>query len=436
MTDTDRTFDDPNDVSWHSLDPESLRLRCADLIHQRDRALDKAEFLAVDLETRLKDEAAANAIAHLEQLPPDQVDLAHDMARLNERNIDLEDKIDELHEKLYPTDEGEADEPLSPAEKIRAALLTTEQVKRIEPPAALVDGLLYRNSLAMLYGPSGLGKSFLAADFALHVAYGAWWQNRAVTGGPVLYIVAEGASGFGLRIDAWERHNRLSQEVHPVNWLPWAVNIHDRAWAGGLAEVAAETRPALVVLDTFARCVVDADENSARDVGRIIANLDHVRRASQACVMLVHHSGKDLSAGARGNSALRGAMDTELELTGESTDLTLKNTKQKDAPEAPNVRLGLRAVDGSDSVVIDRQGALSPGERDSGLAVVLEALETSDPGTGMSAANWLKLVDVSDRTFYRHVKSLVDRGLIVNLGTDTRTRYRATSALENATDAG
>ena len=42
-----------------------------------------------------------------------------------------------------------------------------------------------------------------------------------------------------------------------------------------------------------------------------------IRTAAGCCVLIVHHSGKNIEAGARGNSALKGAMDTEVELLGD-----------------------------------------------------------------------------------------------------------------------
>ncbi len=309
------------------------------------------------------------------------------------------------------------------ARRIRNALLGTADVKAIEPPPALVDQLLYLDSLAMLYGGSGLGKTFLAIDWTLHVAHASWWQGRAVKGVRALYVIAEGASGAGIRTTAWETHHGAFTEAHPVDWLPWAVNVSDPAWAGALAEVVAEGGYQLVVLDTFARCVVGAEENSARDVGAIVANLDHIRRATGACVLLVHHSGKDSSAGARGSSALRAAMTTELELTGEPSRLVLHTRKQKDAPEANPITLSLRAV--GESVVIDRAGSDDPENLPASVAATLVALEQIDVPGGVPASAWLKSVDVPERTFYRHRKGLLDQGLVINVGTEKQPRYTA-----------
>lgn len=247
----------------------------------------------------------------------------------------------------------QADEgPLTPADKIRAALLTSAELRRLPPPEPLVDGLIYRNAHTLFYAASGAGKSFVSIDIALHVATGIPWHGRAVADGPVLYVVGEGVSGTGMRLDAWDAHHDYPTPKHAVHWLPWAVSLHDPAWAGGLAEVVGEMRPVLVVIDTYARSTAGADENSAKDTGIIVHHLDQIRTAAGSAVMLVHHSGKDTTAGARGSSALRAAVDTELQLEGDRHHLVLSTKKQKDAPEADPVHLALTPVSGTDSAVI------------------------------------------------------------------------------------
>jgi hypothetical protein len=49
--------------------------------------------------------------------------------------------------------------------------------------------------------------------------------------------------------------------------------------------------------------------------------------------MLIHHSGKDASRGARGHSSLRAAADTEIELTRSGTVVMAEAKKQRDVSE-------------------------------------------------------------------------------------------------------
>jgi len=88
----------------------------------------------------------------------------------------------------------------------------------MEPPVAayptcvptlewLVDGLLYRDTVAVIFGPSGTAKSLVAQDMGQCVATDFAWQGRAVHQGKVRYDVAEGTSGIRRRHEAWREHH-------------------------------------------------------------------------------------------------------------------------------------------------------------------------------------------------------------------------------------
>jgi RecA-family ATPase len=83
-----------------------------------------------------------------------------------------------------------------------------------------------------------------------------------------------------------------------------------------IAEVARQTdkRVVLVVIDTLARAMAGGNENASEDMGAFVRNVDRVRSATSAHTMIVHHSGKNKAAGARGHSSLRAATDTEIEI--------------------------------------------------------------------------------------------------------------------------
>jgi hypothetical protein len=103
------------------------------------------------------------------------------------------------------------------ADKIAAAIVKTDEVEAIEPPEPLIEQFIYADSIAMLYGPSGTGKTLLATDLALHVATGSWWQGRPVKSGTVLYVLAEGAASFGPRVKAWKQHHGLN-DLAEIDW--------------------------------------------------------------------------------------------------------------------------------------------------------------------------------------------------------------------------
>jgi hypothetical protein len=332
--------------------------------------------------------------------------------------------LDDLNAAATAVNNGaDGDAPPLPLDRLRAALLDTSAVRALPPPDPLIDSYLMRDSLATLYGPSGGGKTFLALDWALHTAVFPWWNDHTIQGGPVIYVIAEGVSGVGIRIDAWTGHHATQLDNgHPIYWLPQAVSLTDLGEVYAIAELAAEVGAVLIVFDTLARCIVGADENSAKDMGLVVANLDRIRRRTGACVLVVHHSGKEVGAGARGSSALRAAMDTELEVTDIDGRTTLKVTKQKDGPEAKPVRLSRIPTDES-CVLVPASKADDDHELSPGAAATLETLRGIQVPGGIATSNWEKSCDVSRSGFYTHRARLLALGLVRNHGTEKQPRY-------------
>jgi hypothetical protein len=196
---------------------------------------------------------------------------------------------------------GEQSDAEQFAVMLAAKALTTEQVKELKPSPPLVGGYLYRNSLARIYGPPGSSKTFLMLDWSLSVAAlpdSGWWHGTSVPmiGGPVINVVAEGAFGLGRRVAAFESCYGTESYAHPLYCLPLAVNLFNRQEVDGFVRYVEPIQPVLITFDTLARCSLGADENSTRDAGVVIAHMDMIRRATAACVVLIHHTGYDEKA--------------------------------------------------------------------------------------------------------------------------------------------
>ena len=330
-----------------------------------------------------------------------------------------------LHD-FRPVDLAAADSDLAPtrADELRAALLDSAALDHLPKPELLVDGLLYLDSLAWLHGKPGHGKSLIALDWACCIAAGLPWQDREVRQGPVLYLIAEGASGLHARVRAWEDRARL---VTTVQFLPVAVQLLQPGEALAVAELAAGLGCILVVIDTQARVTVGADENSAVDMGMLVRSADLIRGASRACVQLVHHeprAGENL----RGSTALEGAATSILRVVKDGARLELTNPKQKDAVPADPMTLWV--VPRLHSVVI-------AGQPDTPTLELATASETKIIGTllesfgstGASATTLRSATGLAESTFHWALNRLVSRGMVQNIGSRTRTCYIPAQAL-------
>jgi len=204
---------------------------------------------------------------------------------------------------------------------------------------------LPKAELAVLFGESGSGKSFLALDLAVDIAMGTSWRGRVTRRGRVVYVAAEGAGGFRNRLKALAMHRCLDLDQIPVGIISDAPNMMEKADALEVAKaIVASGGADLVIIDTWAQVTPGANENSGEDMGRALAHCKGIHRATGALVMLVHHSGKDSSKGARGWSGLRAAADVELEVLRNENARSVTVTKLKDGEDGAELGFRLESV--------------------------------------------------------------------------------------------
>ena len=194
----------------------------------------------------------------------------------------------------------------------------------------LIEGYLTLDSLSVLFGDPGCGKSFLAIDIAGHVACGLPWRGCSVKPGKVLYIAGEGSNGLSKRFRAWfERHGETPRNIQ-ICTTPIALT--DPA---GIAALVAEIQampeaPALIVIDTVNRNFGPGDENATADMTRAVAGLDAIRNATGAALLGLHHSGHGDKSRGRGSSVLRASVDVEFAVEKFDRTVKVRCTKAKD----------------------------------------------------------------------------------------------------------
>jgi len=213
----------------------------------------------------------------------------------------------------------------------------------------IVKGVLDQGAMSVVYGPSNSGKTFFALDLAFHIAAGAQWRGLRVKRSCVLYLAAEGGRGVSNRIAALRRETG-------AKGIPLALRragmdlLQSEADLQTVYDLAKETQarepdaPMLIVIDTLSRVMAGGDENSAADMTSLIRNIDAIREATGAHIMVVHHTGKDAARGARGHSSLRAATDTEIEVQSEDGNRAAMVTKQRDYQGGETFAFSLKSV--------------------------------------------------------------------------------------------
>ena len=227
--------------------------------------------------------------------------------------------------------------PDDPAEAWQA--MNIQQLIDLPPPKWLVPQMIVEG-MNWLVGEQKIGKTFLALDAALTLARTS----------KVLYFAGEGVSGLGVRIQSWISYHKETPKGFSV--FPFVPKLNRPGDPERFLATVESLQPQLVVIDTFARAMAGADENSAMEVGRFISMIDEARERSGCSSLILHHPAKN-GLGYRGSGAIAGAADllavlSEDEFVPGSLTLTYDDVKDFEEPAPRHFQLRRHA----DSAII------------------------------------------------------------------------------------
>ncbi len=265
---------------------------------------------------------------------------------------------------------------------------------RRSPPAQIIEGLLVDQSVALIYGPPGAGKSFFAIDLACHVAAGRPYHGRAVAQRRVAMLTGEGALDVTARIAVWRDWHHATPDIH--HSAVSAKIVRDEIRASIIDELRA-LGAGLLIVDTVRRAFL-GNENAQEDAGGFIDACAEIVEAIQGPVVLIHHAAKGDGGGPRGSSIFESDSDTIMCVHREDeSPLRLSVTMPKQKMLTPIDRLNFKArkhsvgdrsslilqsVDAPSSVDVDGGGSppsRQPGRRPNFDAQVMAVLRAHGP---------------------------------------------------------
>ena len=327
-----------------------------------------------------------------------------------------------------PPDDDEHHDGAQPKTPVLAdKLLTRSALLELPDPQPLIGNVLDQGTVALLYGKWGTGKSFIAQDWGANVATGRAWQGRETEQRRVLYIAAEGAHGLKGRLAAWESgwHQQINDGTLDI--LPQPVNLTRAVDAANLAALIAWNGYGFVIIDTLARCMVGADENSAKDCGLVVDMLHQLRQQTpggRGVILGVHHAGKDGKT-FRGSTTFEAGADTVYAVTLDEAVIILDRQKRKDGPIVDRHELKLGPIEGTASCVVESSHLGS--ETTKRAETLFSHFVSHFADIGATRADLRDSVDLPRATFYRALNDLVRTGELINEGTRKRPFYRAAS---------
>ncbi|MCB0209363.1 MAG: AAA family ATPase [Anaerolineae bacterium] len=254
--------------------------------------------------------------------------------------------------------------------------LTPSELFKLPDKNYLIDGIIASGDLAMIYGPPGCGKSFVAIDLAVSLALGELWAKKYTTPRPlkVAYSTGEGMSGIKARFLAAlntrmrqegnnKIHNKLDENMTIILDVPQLYDLSfEQSMQQFVDEWSSQKREDLdiLIIDTLHNASIGANENNASEMGIAINWAKYPIKQLGCAVILIHHSNRTNQY--RGSSALHAAMDLMIEVNyKDQFDQkigVLEPFKQKDArPDNPFTQLLFKIVDEpiSQSAIIEWQ---------------------------------------------------------------------------------
>lgn len=315
--------------------------------------------------------------------------------------------------------------------------LGTAQRFQVEPlghfakgklPTWIIKSVLPKAELAVMFGESGSGKSFLVMDMALAISRGVDWCGHKVKQGRVVYIAAEGAGGARTRANAYALHHGLPLDDLPFGVINAAPNFLQKTDAMDVAKAIVASGPCdVVIVDTFAQTTPGANENSAEDIGRALAHCKGIHRATGALVILVHHSGKDASKGARGWSGIKAAADAEIEVTRLADARCARISKLKDGEDGATFPFRLAPIpvgvdedgDPITSCVVSYTDAPMPMKR--------------EPQGKVQKAVWNVVLELADEKGVAEIEAVVAEVVQASTGEDGKPTMRRDNIVRTIT---
>lgn len=289
-------------------------------------------------------------------------------------------------------------------------ILTVEELESLEPSDALVGPFFRRPGLSVAYGAPKTGKTFLLLDMALRKATGLPWHDGSSTSPElVLWIAAEGDRSIKNRVRSWRAANHV-EETPNFRVINCPVNLFSQEGFDLVVALGRRgLRPSLIIFDTLARCSTGADENRASDVQRIVDETYQLSETLQACVVLIHHSGKE-AKGPRGSSALLAAADQVFKVSLTGRRIRVKSVAERDSAAFEDLELDLEEV--GDSLVVRPSQESGQSTGNAGEQRVFAFLKARGVNGWTTSLEIRTELDLAETTLSRRLKSLIKRGLV------------------------
>jgi len=311
-------------------------------------------------------------------------------------------------------------------------LLDDVDLMHLPDPQFLIDQIIQRKGVGVVYAPSGAGKTTFVAGMMVAVATLPEWFGSAVHHrGSSVYVATEDPQGFKVRLRAAKRAAciPLNRSIG-VYTFPEPIDLRDPVSVIRFRLFLAQTefpQPLeLIVVDTYAAATPGSSENSSEDTTIAMTHAQQWRDLLGVSVILVHHTNAGGSK-ERGHSSMRGAADTMIAMTPVDDVIHVECSKQRNAAPFDKLILKLTPDQDGEGCVLRLASDVLPCSGLTPTQVKAYAiLRDTFAADGATKSEWQRTCqDIPERSFHRACKMLVERGFVKLIGTHFRVSGKA-----------
>lgn len=259
-------------------------------------------------------------------------------------------------------------------------------LETVKAAPAIIEGLLYRLGVVVLFGKAGIGKSYVVVDLAMSIACDRTeFHGRALKtkGLRVVILLFEGEYAIPRRMLAWMKEHGMRPAPDRLLLRYDLAKLQDEQGFASLRDDLLRVGADIVIVDTLGAATAGLDEDKAKDMGPIIERLRDLARSLNGMCLLVAHPPKGNAETVRGSNVLECNTDGLVAVREEDGGMiSLVARKVRAGAAAMPINLQFKTIElGPDPDI--------PGEfiRDSVLQVALDEAEVFENIVVETAAN-------------------------------------------------
>ena len=263
----------------------------------------------------------------------------------NSENVH-DDSSDNLHNEEQ---EQQDDEELQALKRLYGFHSAADMAQPSKPKTYLIKNWIEPGKLHLLFGDSGVKKTFTALDMGLSIAcdqIGEWCRMN-VKHGFVLYLAGEGQEGIKKRYNGWLQKHGVPSEIMKFGMFDAVFHLNETKDTNYSIDNTIKAirmcfeKPALIIIDTLNR-YQEGDESTTRDMTSFINACTKITRELDSAIFIISHTGnaQENKGRVRGSSALHGACDIVIKAEAHGDNgIKLDQKKHKDGIEQKNLIL-------------------------------------------------------------------------------------------------